>query len=217
MSTPHYFPYGETEMDFLRKVDAKMKYLVDALGYIKREVDPDFFQAAVHQIAGQQISMKALDNLWSKIKENYNPLTPKTVLDGGAEKLQGLGLSRMKVTYIYELAAKIESGEFKPEEVRKTSDEEAIKEMIKLRGFGIWTAEMILIFCFERKNVFSYDDYAMVKGLKMTYGFKTFSRRRYNSFKKKFSPYCTIASLYFWEVAGNKVPGIENLREKTHD
>jgi DNA-3-methyladenine glycosylase II len=77
------------------------------------------------------------------------------------------------------------------------SHEEAIKVLSSLKGIGIWTAEMILLFCLERPNVFSYGDLAILRGIRIVYHHKTIDRVRFERYRKRFSPYCSVASLYF--------------------
>ena len=78
------------------------------------------------------------------------------------------------------------------------SDEELIQELCKIKGVGIWTAEMLALFTFKRKNIFSYSDVALKNGIMKAKGYKTLSLKRFNSLKKLYSPYCSYASLYFY-------------------
>ncbi|MCD8332887.1 MAG: DNA-3-methyladenine glycosylase 2 family protein, partial [Clostridiales bacterium] len=86
------------------------------------------------------------------------------------------------------------------------SDEEAIAELTALSGVGGWTAEMILLFCMQRPDVFSYDDLAIRRGLQMVYHHRSISRQLFEKYRRRFSPYGSVASLYLWEVAGGAVP-----------
>ena len=125
-----------------------------------------------------------------------------TILAEGVENLQTFGISFKKAEYITDFARKIKNGEFDLDSIWLKSDEEAIKELSSLKGIGVWTAEMLLLFCMERKNIFSYQDLAIQRGLKMLYHHKTITKPLFEKYRKRFSPYCSIASLYLWEVAG---------------
>ena len=85
-------------------------------------------------------------------------------------------------------------------------DEEVILELSALKGIGVWTAEMLLLFCLQRPNVFSYGDLAILRGMRMVYRHKEIDRARFERYRKRFSPYCSIASLYFWAVSGGALP-----------
>lgn len=94
------------------------------------------------------------------------------------------------------------------------SDEEAIRELSGLKGIGIWTAEMILLFCLQRPNIFSYDDLAIRRGLRMVYHHRSLDRQRFERYRRRFSPYCSVASLYLWAVAGSAIPGMHDYKPK---
>ena len=76
---------------------------------------------------------------------------------------------------------------------------------------GVWTAEMILLFCLERPDVFSYDDLAIQRGLRMVYHHRSIDRRRFEMYRRRFSPCCSVASLYLWAVAGGAVEGLRDF------
>lgn len=88
-------------------------------------------------------------------------------------------------------------------------DEEAISYLSSLKGIGRWTAEMILLFCLQRKNIFSYNDLAIQRGLKMIYHHKKITKDLFEKYKRRFSPYCSVASLYIWHVSGNRCKDIK--------
>ena len=105
---------------------------------------------------------------------------------------------------------KIESGEFDLEGIRQRPDDEAIRELSGLKGVGVWTAEMILLFCMQRPDVFSYDDLAIQRGLRMVYHHRKIDRKLFEKYRRRFSPYCSVASLYLWAAAGGAVPGLKD-------
>ena len=89
-------------------------------------------------------------------------------------------------------------------------DEDAIRELSALKGIGVWTAEMILLFCMQRPNIFSYDDLAIQRGLRMVYHHRKIDRKLFEKYRRRFSPYCSVASLYLWAAAGGAVPGLKD-------
>lgn len=115
-----------------------------------------------------------------------------------------------KAEYITDFARKIENGEFDLEGIRQRPDDEAIRELSGLKGVGVWTAEMILLFCMQRPDVFSYDDLAIQRGLRMVYHHRKIDRKLFEKYRRRFSPYCSVASLYLWAAAGGAVPGLKD-------
>lgn len=200
----HYFEYGEKEIRHLKNCDRVFKEAIEKIGIIHREVIPDLFRALVNAIIGQQISAKAHKTVWNRLVILVDPLTPENVLSVSTEQIKECGMTYKKGEYIQDLSRKIISGEFDLVKVNSLSDEETIKYLTTLKGVGKWTAEMLLIFSLQRPNIFSYDDLAIVRGLKILYKHKTMSKKRFESYRKKFHPYQSVASLYLWEIAGNQ-------------
>lgn len=206
-----YFRYGPAETEYLKSRDARLGALIDQIGPVEREVDPDLFSAVVHHIVGQQISTKAQATVWRRIQDALGWVDADTVLSAGPEGLQALGISFRKADYITDFAQKVRSGAFDPEAVRRMTDQEAVAALSALRGVGVWTAEMILLFCLERPDVFSYDDLAIQRGLRMVYHHRSIDRRRFEMYRRRFSPCCSVASLYLWAVAGGAVEGLRDF------
>jgi len=201
-----YFQYGEKEIEYLKQKDKRMAKVIDQVGMVRREIDPDLFSSVVHQIVGQQISTKALATIWQRIKNGLGTVNAETILSAGAEGLQSFGMSFRKAGYITDFAEKVKNGVFDLTGIWEMSDEEAIAELTAFSGVGVWTAEMILLFCMQRPDVFSYDDLAIRRGLQMVYHHRSISRQLFEKYRRRFSPYGSVASLYLWEVAGGAVP-----------
>ena len=210
-----YFTYGEKELDFLRQKDKRLAEVIDRIGPVHRTVDTDLFSAVVHHIIGQQISTKAQATIWQRMCDALGTVHAKTVLGAGVEGLQALGISGKKAEYITDFAERVHSGAFDPEGIRQKSDEDAIRELSALKGIGVWTAEMILLFCMQRPNIFSYDDLAIQRGLRMVYHHRKIDRKLFEKYRRRFSPYCSVASLYLWAVAGGAIPEMRDYKPKT--
>ena len=163
---------------------------------------------------GQQISTKAQATVWRRIQDALGRVDADTVLSAGPEGLQALGISFRKADYITDFAQKVRSGAFDPEAVRRMTDQEAVAALSALRGVGVWTAEMILLFCLERPDVFSYDDLAIQRGLRMVYHHRAISRPLFEKYRRRFHPYCSVASLYLWAVAGGAIPEMKDYKPK---
>ena len=207
-----YFEYGETEISYLWSKDKRLAEVIDQIGMIKREIDPDLFSSVVHHIIGQQISTKAQATIWQRMKDALGEVNAETILATDISKLQSLGMTFRKVEYIMDFARKVHDGTFNLEAVWQMSDEDAIRELSSLKGIGVWTAEMILLFCMQRPNIFSYDDLAIQRGLRMVYHHREIDKKRFERYRKRFSPYCSVASLYLWAVSGGAIPGMKDYK-----
>ena len=136
----------------------------------------------------------------------------ETILTAGVPKLQGLGMTFRKAEYITDFAEKVHTGAFDLHAVEHMSDEDAIRELSSLKGIGVWTAEMILLFCMQRPDIFSYDDLAIQRGLRMVYHHRSIDRRLFEKYRRRFHPYCSVASLYLWAVAGGAIPEMKDYK-----
>ena len=209
------FEYGEQELDYLRRKDKRLCEVIDRIGHIDRAVDTDLFSSVVHHIIGQQISTRAQATIWQRIQDTLGAVNAETILSADVPKLQSLGMTFRKAEYITDFAAKVHSGAFDLDGIWQRSDEEVIRELSTLKGIGVWTAEMILLFCMQRPNIFSYDDLAIQRGLRMVYHHRTIDRKRFEVYRRRFSPYCSVASLYLWAVSGGAIPEMRDYKPKT--
>ena len=209
-----YFTYGKTEIEYLKSKDKKLGEVIDQIGHINREVDSDLFSAIVNCIIGQQISTKAHKTIWKRMNDDLREINADTILNAGVEKIQQFGTSFRKAEYIMDFAKRVKSGEFGLEGISEMTDEEVIAELSSLKGIGVWTAEMIMLFCLQRPNVFSFGDLAILRGMRMVYHHKDIDKERFERYRKRFSPYCSVASLYFWAVAGGAIEGMKDYEIK---
>lgn len=209
-----YFEYGEKEISYLKSKDKKLAEVIEQIGHIDREVDTDIFSAVVHHIIGQQISTKAQATIWQRMQDKIGKVDASGILGAGVDELQSLGMTYRKVEYITDFAMKVQNGEFDIEGIYEKSDEEVIEELSALKGIGRWTAEMILLFCLQRPNVFSYDDLAILRGLRMIYHHRKIDKTLFEKYRRRFSPYCSVASLYLWAVSGGAIPEMKDYAPK---
>ena len=209
--TDMYFAYGEKELAYLRRKDKRLCEVIDRIGHIDRAVDTDLFSSVVHHIIGQQISTKAQATIWQRMQDALGQVNAETILAAGVPRLQALGISFRKAEYITDLAEKVRTGAFDLDAVAHMSDEDAIRALSSLKGIGVWTAEMILLFCLQRPDVFSYDDLAIQRGLRMVYHHRRIDRKLFDRYRRRFSPYCSVASLYLWAVAGGAIPELREI------
>lgn len=201
------FVYGEKELTHLKSHDKKLGAVIDKIGMLSRETERDLFSGFIHQIIGQQISMKAAATVISRFDERFGSVySPEVIAAACAEEIQSLGISRRKADYIRDFARKVSGGGFSLSAIEKMSDSEAIKTLCTLNGCGEWTAEMLLLFCLRRPDILSFKDAGIQRGMRMVYGHKEITRQLFEKYRKRLSPYGSTASLYFWAVSGGAIP-----------
>jgi len=196
-----YFQYGVKEIEFLKKKDKKLAAAIDRIGIIKRELTLDPFEALVASIVSQQISKKAAETVWNRFYNVLCEVNPENILKASDEEIQKCGMTMKKVGYIKGIAEAAVSGQIDFKNLALLSDEEIIKKLSALHGVGVWTAEMLLIFSLNRPNVVSYKDLAICRGMMNLYGLKSLTKEQFERYKKRYSPYGSVASLYLWELS----------------
>ncbi len=209
-----YFEYDDKALEYLKSKDKLLGEVIEKIGHIDRRTDMDLFSSVIHHIIGQQISTKAQATIWQRMNEYLGEVNADSIIRAGQEKLQSFGMTFRKAKYITDFSEKIKNGEFDLEGIWHKSDKDAIDELVLLKGIGVWTAEMILLFCMQRQNIFSFDDLAIQRGLRMVYHHRKITRTLFEKYRRRFSPYCSIASLYLWAVAGGAIEGMKDYAPK---
>ena len=166
----------------------------------------DVFFSLCKSIIGQQISVAAANSVFLKFKKKCkNKITAKIVNKLSSTSLKSCGLSRQKVKGIKDLAKKTMNKSFKPSLIKKMSDEEAIEYLSELRQIGRWSAEMILLFTFNRANIWPLQDIGLLRAISNIYNKKYFPPKSFlNKLYKKFTPYCSVATWYLWRSIDNE-------------
>lgn len=209
-----YFQYGDREIAYLKRRDKTLGNIIDQLGHIDRETDSDLFSAVVHHIIGQQISTKAQATIWQRMRTQFGDVDAEHISKAELSLLQSFGMTFRKAAYIQEFARKVCCGDFDLQKIAQLPDKDAVRALASLKGVGVWTAEMILLFCLQRPDIFSFDDLAIQRGLRMVYHHRKIDRRLFEKYRRRFSPYCSVASLYLWAVAGGAIPDMKDFASK---
>lgn len=199
-----YFEYGEAEINYLKGKDKRLAEAIDRIGFVKREVIPDLFAALVNSIIGQQISMKAVETIWGRMLERFGAIMPETIAELSADELQSVGITMRKALYIKNIAKAVLDGGFRMDELSALPDDEVAIRLSTLNGVGVWTAEMLMIFSMQRKNIVSWDDLAIRRGMMMLYHHRKLDKVKFEKYKRRYSPCGTVASLYLWEISLDK-------------
>ena len=138
-----------------------------------------------------------------RLYEKVGIINSKNIYNIERDSLQKIGISFRKTDYIKDFAQKVFLGEFNIEAIHNMPDEDIIKELSSLKGIGVWTAEMIMIFCLKRPDVLSFTDLAIIRGMKMLYNLESVDKNIFLEYSKLYSPYGTVASLYLWAISAN--------------
>jgi len=160
----------------------------------------DIFFSLCKSIIGQQISVAAANSVFSKFKKKCNnKINAKKVSKLSFSQLKKCGLSRQKVLGIQSLAKQILNKSFNPNLIDRMNDEEAINYLSNLRQIGRWSAEMILLFTYNRSDIWPIQDIGLLRAISKNYKKKYLPPEKFvNLLKKRFSPYCSVATWYLW-------------------
>ncbi len=199
------FEYGEKEINYLKKKDKRLYEAIDRIGKIERKVTPDLFEALISSIVSQQISNKAADTVWSRLIDLIGEIRPETIIAEDVNNIQKCGMSFRKASYIKNIAESVYSGVLNIDELKYMSDQEVIKKLTSLNGIGVWTAEMLMIFSMERPDIISWGDLAIKRGICRLYNHKELTKTQFERYKKRYSPYGSVASLYLWALSAETI------------
>ena len=194
---PRYWPKA---IKTLSRKDKVLKKLILKYNDKFLTTRKDIFYSLCKSIIGQQISVSAANSVFKKFKKACNDkINPKTVKSLSVIKLKKCGLSRQKVKGIKELGLKFYNKEFNPKLIVNMSDEDAINYLTTLRQIGPWSAEMILLFTFNRSNIWPVQDIGLLRAISNNYKKKYLPPQKFVSLlQKKFTPYCSVATWYLW-------------------
>ena len=190
----------------LSKRDKVMKALINNYKDGNLVTRNDIFFSLCKSIIGQQISVAAANSVFLKFKKKCkNKINANTVSKLSFSSLKSCGLSKQKVKGIKDLAKRILNKSFKPGLIKKMSDEEAIEYLSELRQIGRWSAEMILLFTFNRSNIWPLQDIGLLRAVSNNYKKKYFPPKSFlDKLHKKFTPYCSVATWYLWRSIDNE-------------
>ena len=198
--TPKYWSKAKK---YLSKKDKTMSSLIKKYRSPSETVltsRKDVFYSLCKSIIGQQISVVAANSIFLRFKEKCNnKINAKVVSRLTFSELKKCGLSRQKVLGIKNLSKQIINKSFNPKLLHKMNDEEAIIYLSKLRQIGRWSAEMILLFTYNRPNIWPIQDIGLLRAISKNYKKKYLPPEKFVSLlEKRFTPYCSVATWYLW-------------------
>lgn len=157
------------------------------------------FYTLTRAIIGQQISVKAADAVWFRLESLLISIVPKEFLKLSEEDLRKCGLSRQKIDYITHIAQAFETGKLNPQEWSTMEDEAILKQLMAIRGVGIWTAQMFLIFHLHRPDILPLADLGLINAIQRHYNQgNALSKPDIIELSQRWKPYRTVATWYLW-------------------
>jgi 3-methyladenine DNA glycosylase/8-oxoguanine DNA glycosylase len=196
------FRYGQTEIDHLKRRDKKLAAAIEVIGVIKREIRPDPFAALVMSVVAQQISNKAANAIRGRPHTLLEEITPDRIAGVDSSQMQRCGLSARKIEYIKGIADAAMRGEIDFSRLHQMADKDIIDQLSSFRGIGVWTVEILLLFSLCRPDIVSWGDQVIRRGMMNLYGLKKLTKKQFERYCKRYSPYGSVASLYLWALSG---------------
>jgi len=196
----------------LRRKDSVMRELIKRLGPLDLEArrrgrPTDPYGMLIRSIVGQQLSTKAAASIYGRLTELWGGRTPtpQELLDSDPEAIRAAGLSRPKVAYLRSLAEHVISGELELDRLEELSDDDIIAELTAVKGLGVWTAHMFLVFFLSRPDVLPVGDLGLRRAFETLYELPSIpSAEEMERLAEPWRPYRTLGSLYLWHSLDNE-------------
>lgn len=189
-----------------KKVDPTLHKVALKIKLEEHKRPDDYFIDLIESIISQQLSIKAADTIFGRFKKLFKEehINPKELLKLDDQKIRDAGISFSKIKYIKGIAKAILDKQIDLKKLEKLSDEEVIKELIKLKGVGKWTAEMFLMFTLSRTDIFSAGDLGLQNAMIKIYKLDKPTKDQLIEISTKWSPHRTLASRILWKSLENK-------------
>lgn len=195
--------------EHLKQADPALRVVIESAPLPTFTPHTKYYQELVESIISQQLSVKAASTILKRFKELFSSdfPSPEEILDQDIETFRGVGLSRQKATYIQDLARKVLDGTVKFNHLDSLSNQEVIDELVQIKGVGVWTVHMFLMFCMGRLDVLPVGDLGIKNGIQKLYNLPERpdeARMLEIAQQNNWHPYETIASWYVWHLLDNK-------------
>lgn len=205
--------YWDEACEYLAGADPVMAGLIRRYEKSYPESGRKPFETLVRSIVGQQISLKAADNIWERLIKLCPILSPETVAGCDRSSLRSVGLSERKVDYILDVCRFFAEGGLSDEDLEDLSDEALIERLTSIKGVGLWTAQMFLIFTLRRPNVLPTADAGLIRAIVTQYleaeSFEALSARQkrkvLEATGERWAPWKTVATWYLWRSLDTEI------------
>lgn len=194
-------------VDHVRKADPVMRDLIDRVGPLRLKPRRRRFDMLVRSIISQQISTGAANSIYRRLKQTVAPerLNAPTLAALSLAQFRGAGISPQKTRYLVDLSEHVLKGQLQLDRLPRMTDEEVIQELVQVKGIGVWTAQMFLIFSLGRPDVFPHDDLGIRVALRKLYQLKELpDKQTSHAIALPWRPYATVASWYCWRSLENQ-------------
>lgn len=185
----------------LRKVDPIMKSILKRVGPFKLRLQRNRFETLIKSIVSQQVSVASARSVLQEFRDSLEPdgMQPEVITKRSFEQLKAVGLSKQKATYISDLANKVANNEVKLSQLGRLADEKVIEQLTQVKGIGVWTAQMFLIFSLGRLDVLPVDDLAVRSAIQKQYKLDEHpTKSECVEIGQAWKPYSSVASWYLW-------------------
>jgi DNA-3-methyladenine glycosylase II len=185
----------------LRRADPIMRSVIDRAGPFALKRRRNRFRALVSAILAQQISGRAATAIRTRLVDYVKPqqISPITIARLSSVELRKVGLSQQKATYVLDLAEKVNSGELQLARLSRMPDDAVIQSLTQVKGIGVWTAQIFLIFSLGRLDVLPHDDLGVRMAIKNLYGLDALPNKELShKIAVPWRPYASVASWYCW-------------------
>lgn len=187
----------------LIKLDSKLGVLIKSQDPIVHQPRTDYFNSLCRSIIGQQVSVAAAATIFGRF-DSITDVESKRVVMMRDEDVKTIGLSRQKASYLHDLSERFVRNPQIYDHLEKLSDEEVIAELVAVKGIGIWTAQMFLMFTMTRLDVFAPDDVGVQRAMKQLYGWEELPEKAaLEATADKWRPYRTVACWHLWKSLQN--------------
>lgn len=191
---------AETE---LIKLDPVLGKLIELQKPIVYEPRTDYFFSLCRAIVGQQVSVAAAAAIFGRL-EQATKIDPIAIVELSDDEIKAIGLSRQKTSYIHDLAEHFIDDPKIYNHLDKLSDDEVIEDLTKIKGIGVWTAQMFAMFTLGRLDIFAVDDIGLQRAIKQLYGWTDKpSKDKFTEAADKWRPYRTVACWHLWKSLRN--------------
>jgi DNA-3-methyladenine glycosylase II len=184
----------------LKKADPVLRAIIERIGPCKMEYGPPEFHSLAEAIVYQQLNGKAAVTIFKRFTDLAgDPVTPAGILKLTAEQMRSVGLSKQKSSYLFDMAQRTQRGELDFARLGEMSDEEVIRHLTQVKGVGVWTAHMFLMFTLRRPNILPVGDFAVQMAIKKLYRKRKLPKPvDMEKIARAWEPYRSIACWYLW-------------------
>ena len=187
----------------LAKLDPVLGALIRSQTLRDRTSRGDYFASLCRSIIGQQVSVAAASAIYKRFAEQTG-LKPERVVDLSEAETKTIGLSRQKTSYLKDLAEHFVKDPAVYNHLETQTDEQVIAELTAVKGIGVWTAQMFLMFTLDRPDIFALDDVGLQRAMQRLYGWETLpSKKTLAAHAERWQPYRSVASLHLWQLLDN--------------